>query len=417
MSLIDLASYTDLDKYGILAAGTLTTVAASGIPIAVNQGDWYGSIVTSTPAVGGLVAGPGSNGLNTLDSAGALSDLNTLITDIGTITSGLTNVPIGAGTIFTFQPGFDYTGAGITYATANITFDGLNNVNPQFFITDLGSGFTFTDTTFVFINGALPCNIFWLADNGATGAFSSTRSSVPGIIITSAGFTAVNSNPGVPVSGPAMNLIGHIFSKGAASFTSGGGPLSLTIDTATCPIVCYAKGTLILTKQGYIPIENIKAGHKVVTKGRIYENKFVNKNAPLKVEPVMWISKFNVVNLNSKSRPICIKKDALGKNYPFKDLFVSPGHRLLLNGEMVLAKNLVNETTIYQDTECDQVEYYHLECENHSAIIANNVLSESYLEFGNTRNIFENSIKLRRKNSIKLKPKNVIKLNAINALR
>lgn len=58
---------------------------------------------------------------------------------------------------------------------------------------------------------------------------------------------------------------------------------------------------------------------------------------------------------------------------------------------MVLAKNLVNDKTIYQDKECDDVEYYHLECENHSAIYANGVLTESYRE-ANNRDVFENSI-------------------------
>lgn len=50
---------------------------------------------------------------------------------------------------------------------------------------------------------------------------------------------------------------------------------------------------------------------------------------------------------------------------------------------MVLAKNIVNGTTIYQDKKCNKVEYYHLECEYHSAIFANAVLSESYLHINN----------------------------------
>ena len=118
------------------------------------------------------------------------------------------------------------------------------------------------------------------------------------------------------------------------------------------------------------------------------------------IEPVIWISKFKVIDLNSKSRPICIKKNALGQNYPFKDLYVSPCHSLLLNGKMVLAKHLVNGKNIYQDNECDSVEYYHLECENHSAIFANGILAESYLDVNN-RDVFDNSITIRRNNVLK----------------
>ena len=42
--------------------------------------------------------------------------------------------------------------------------------------------------------------------------------------------------------------------------------------------------------------------------------------------------------------------------------------------------------------ECEEIEYYHLECENHSSIYANGVLPETYLDFNN-RDGFENSIK------------------------
>jgi hypothetical protein len=57
---------------------------------------------------------------------------------------------------------------------------------------------------------------------------------------------------------------------------------------------------------------------------------------------------------------------------------------------MICAKDLVNGTTIFQDSNRMSVEYYHLELKDHFAIIANGVLSESYLDF-NTRSIFEDN--------------------------
>ncbi len=173
-----------------------------------------------------------------------------------------------------------------------------------------------------------------------------------------------------------------------------------TINITDDPIVCYAKGTLILTKRGYVPIENIRSNNKVITKGKIYDQKYIKTDANEKAAPVIWISKFKVKNMNSKSRPICIKKDALGENYPFQDLYVSPNHRLLLNGQMVTSKNIVNGKTIYQDNECKRVEYYHLECEDHNAIYANGVLAESYIDVDNRR-VFENSTKTSPKLNIK----------------
>jgi len=75
---------------------------------------------------------------------------------------------------------------------------------------------------------------------------------------------------------------------------------------------------------------------------------------------------------------------------------------------MVMANNLINGTTIYQDNECKNVEYYHLECKYHSAIYANGILAETYLDTANNRNIFENSIKsiplyLSRSSNFKIK--------------
>ena len=76
------------------------------------------------------------------------------------------------------------------------------------------------------------------------------------------------------------------------------------------------------------------------------------------------------------------------ENCPFQDLYVSPEHSLLLNDKMVVASSIINGNTIYQDTECNSVEYYHLECKHHCAIFANGILAESYLDTNN-RYVFE----------------------------
>ena len=170
--------------------------------------------------------------------------------------------------------------------------------------------------------------------------------------------------------------------------------------SSVSPIVCYVKGTLIFTENGWKPIEEIKKGTKVLTKGKIQNFEHVNIHAKPKLASVLWSSKFKVAALNDKSYPICIKKDALGKNVPFKDLYVSPKHGLLINGKRVFAKELINETTIYQDKTWEDVEYYHLECSKHCAIFANGVLSESYLN-KKSRFVFENKIAPRRNKAIK----------------
>jgi len=50
---------------------------------------------------------------------------------------------------------------------------------------------------------------------------------------------------------------------------------------------------------------------------------------------------------------------------------------------MIEAKDLINDTTIFQDYTKNNLEYYHIELNTHSAIIANGVLSESFLNYNN----------------------------------
>ena len=413
MSYIDLsdAAYSYLNQMAVYAQGALTATTTGSDPISVNDGYWAGLTITedpvAAPVTGALQDPSGTYGLQ--NAAGFLLQCNTqltaLIDAIDATLSSLTPIPF-TNVSENFPPGY-YLGAGIDYTGQALAFDAQGDPNAQFFL--IGTSFTFTDTTFELQNGARAGNIFLIsiAPDGS-GAITFTQDAatdmiVPCIMITNA-FTATNSGT-LPIT-----FNGQIISQrptatyGAITLTNSGSS-SFTINLTNAPyeppvppeppVVCYAKGTLILTKRGLIPIEMIKAGDKVLTNGKIYYNKII-KNENTKLEKVMWVSKFKVNKLNSSSRPICIKKNALAKNLPFKDLYVSPNHSIVIDGEMVLAKELVNEHTIYQDNACQDVEYYHLECEHHSTIFANGVLSESYLDLNN-RTVFDNSVKIHPK--------------------
>lgn len=374
---INNSAYSTLNTYSVLSSSGITSANTTTI-----TNGYYGS---TKPSYTGSFVGT----VNTTDASKAQGQLITLIAAIDfergfapTIQlTGTTSTPI------TLKPNVDYSGSGITFEGSSITLDAEGDSNAKFYITSLDA-ITFNNVSSITLkNGASTCNIFWLAYSVIK--FTGTSPSyIPGIFISATKITFEN----------ASQVVGRLYAQ-TSNITFSGTSLVNGICTETPQnVVCYAKGTLILTKQGFVPIENIRAGNKVVTKGKILNNKFIDKDAPLQLDPVMWISKFKVTNLNTDSKPICIKKDALGQNQPFKDLYVSPNHGLIVKGKMVLAKNMVNEKTIYQDEDCVNVEYYHLECENHSAIIANGILSESYLEINN-RDVFENSIRLHHRKS------------------
>lgn len=213
---------------------------------------------------------------------------------------------------------------------------------------------------------------------------------IPGILIAASSINFAN--------GSTVN--GRLYAQTAAITFSGTFAVNGDFPTPTpTPVVCYAEGTLLLTSRGLVPIERIRVGQELVSKGELSKRQL--KAYPA-VEIVRWVSKFKVEELNSDSRPICIEKNALGKNQPFEDLYVSPGHSILINDKMVLAKRLVNGVNIYPDMHAEEVTYYHVECARHSAIIANGVVSESYLE-SNNRHVFDNKTKPPKINSFGFK--------------
>lgn len=148
----------------------------------------------------------------------------------------------------------------------------------------------------------------------------------------------------------------------------------------------FLKGTNILTTNGYIPIEYLKIGDNIITKGSIINGHEVILSSE-NLKSVIWIGSFKAPNLNKTTFPVCFKKGSLSFNEPHKDLWVSPGHRMIIRGKMIMAIDLVNGENIFQDTGMVDIEYYHLELPEHSVIIAENILVESYLEVDN-RNSF-----------------------------
>lgn len=377
---INIASYATLNTYTVLSASALTTVNTTTIT--------NGSYAAANGTYSGNLVGTLDQG----NAGTAQTELTSLINAINGLGAGTTISGAPGNTTVTYTPGIYRSATTIVYNPGtNIILDAQGNSNAQFFFI-AGTAISFTTVSSItLVNEASTCNIFWLAYTEAISFDASPPLVIPGIFVAK---TAITFAAG-------SQVVGRTYAQTAISFT---GTSSVNGICTTNPllallggdVVCYLKGSLILTKQGFLPIENIKAGDKVVTKGKIYKNEYVNEDAKLKLEPVMWISKFRVKDLNTKSRPICIEKDALGKNSPFQNLYVSPNHNLLLNGKMVMAKKLVNGKTIYQDNECNDVEYYHLECDSHSAIFANGVLAESYYG-GSNRNMFENSGTLRRR--------------------
>ena len=154
--------------------------------------------------------------------------------------------------------------------------------------------------------------------------------------------------------------------------------LSVGLFVASPPPICFLTGTHILTPNGEIPIEKLAIGDIVTTH-------IGNKQ-------IKWIGTMKPKMLNEKSYPIKICKSAFAENIPHRDLYVSPHHGIYLKNKLVLAKLLVNDKTIYQDKSIDNINYYHIELDKHSLLIAEGIKAESYLN-GGSKYRFDNAEK------------------------
>ncbi|WP_353143118.1 Hint domain-containing protein, partial [Paracoccus sp. (in: a-proteobacteria)] len=89
--------------------------------------------------------------------------------------------------------------------------------------------------------------------------------------------------------------------------------------------MCFIAGTLILTADGEVPIEQIGVGDLVQTRDN-------------GLQPVRWIGsqKLGAAELAAmpKLQPIRVKAGALGPDAPRQDLLVSPQHRVLVRSKI-----------------------------------------------------------------------------------
>ena len=147
-------------------------------------------------------------------------------------------------------------------------------------------------------------------------------------------------------------------------------------------VECLLTGTRILTETGEVEVENLKIGDRIQT-------------ADGTLEPIKWIGKQTIqpdrVKTPLRGYPVLIKAGALGHNLPYRDLYVSPCHSLLIEGLLIDAGALVNDLSIVYTQPSETFVYYHVELEHHALLIAEGTSAESYLPQKETREEYDNS--------------------------
>lgn len=156
---------------------------------------------------------------------------------------------------------------------------------------------------------------------------------------------------------------------------------TLTLDNPDT--VCFLKGTHILTRTGYCPVESLAEGDEIKTLNHGWQ-------------PVRWVGHreiqprphggFAITDL-----PIRIARDAFGAGLglPARDLWVSPDHAVFFRDHLIPAKHLVNGATIARDSSIENIVYYHVLLNRHSVIFSEALPTESYVPSEN-QDFFEN---------------------------
>jgi hypothetical protein len=141
-------------------------------------------------------------------------------------------------------------------------------------------------------------------------------------------------------------------------------------------LICYVRGTHILTPDGEVPIEDLGPGDLVVTRD----------NGP---QPIRWIGCSSAL-ARGKLAPVRFSKGALGRGLPHRDLMVSRQHRMLLRSPvvermfgtpevLVPAVKLLGLAGVDPVATGGLIDYFHLLTNQHEIIYAAGAPSETLL--------------------------------------
>ena len=127
---------------------------------------------------------------------------------------------------------------------------------------------------------------------------------------------------------------------------------------------CLLRGTNIQTTTGERKIEDLAIGDLLPT---VFGG----------VRPIQWIGRYPIKKSDpsrpwaKEALPVRVARSALARDVPHADLYLTGWHALLIDGLLIPAGNLINDTTIRRhDVYGDEFEFFHIKMESHDAIYA-----------------------------------------------
>jgi hypothetical protein len=144
-------------------------------------------------------------------------------------------------------------------------------------------------------------------------------------------------------------------------------------------LACFLPGTQIATPTGEVPVENLALGDRILT----------HRGGS---QLITWIGRGKALATRGRrnaATPVIVRKGALADNVPNRELRITKGHSLYLDGVLIPAEFLVNHRSILWDDRAQEVDVYHVELATHDVLLANGAPAETYRDDGN-RWLFRN---------------------------
>lgn len=135
---------------------------------------------------------------------------------------------------------------------------------------------------------------------------------------------------------------------------------------------------MVRTPSGETPIQDIRTGDEILA---------WHEGTP-SARKVIWTGRRQATTNpalpdDQAGYPVRILANAIADNVPHKDMLITAEHCLFMDGRFVPARMLVNGKSIFYDRSVTSYEYFHIETRDHSVIMADGMLTESYLDTGN----------------------------------
>lgn len=185
----------------------------------------------------------------------------------------------------------------------------------------------------------------------------------------------------IDLTGINANVVETGFERGRIEFLDSNGNITRRAEYREIEqiIICFTPGTRIATPTGEKSVETLRTGDQVFTRDN-------------GVQDIRWIGRKALTGADlaadPRLQPVLIRKGALGRGLPERDMMVSPNHRMLMTGEdpalmfgerevLASAKHLTDRDGIDRVT-ASAVTYIHMLFDRHEVILADGAWTESF---------------------------------------